>query len=135
MKEQEIIKELGCEVTTRLLYDIHEDNLPSVTYGDNEIVTIGELELPEYFEETLNVVANAELYTVYKNKNDELQVFFLINNGTNGKEGNIKSSMQEAIDGLDALEANEHVKWCQILDVWIDNADDVYAYVFTYTLK
>lgn len=32
-------------------------------------------------------------------------------------------------------ESYENVKWCQILDTAIDNADDVYAWYLTFTLK
>lgn len=70
-----------------------------------------------------------------KNNKNEYQVFGVFYNGTNGKEGCILNSMKDVTNRLEKLKSNENVKWCQILDTAIDNADDVYAWYLTFTLK
>lgn len=64
--------------------------------------------------------------------NGEVQVYVVKNTGTNGKEGSIKSSLEQVVKILDKLDAREDVKWSQVLDVSIDNLDDLYYFVITF---
>ena len=64
-----------------------------------------------------------------------IQVFGLKHTGTNGKEGSIKNSLIEISKRLTSLEKIPEVDWAQVLNVSIDNADDVYTFLVTFTLK
>lgn len=64
---------------------------------------------------------------------NSVQVFGLMYTGTNGKEGSIKNSLIEVSKKLSDLEKIPEIKWAQVLDVSIDNADDVYTFVVTFT--
>lgn len=64
-----------------------------------------------------------------------VQVFGLKHTGSNGKEGSIKSSLIEISKKLTSLEKIPEVDWAQVLNVAIDNADDVYTFLVTFTLK
>ena len=66
--------------------------------------------------------------------NGEVQVYVVKHCGTNGKEGSIKSSLEEVVKILDKLDAKSEVKWSQVLDVSIDNLDDIYFFVITFVL-
>lgn len=63
-----------------------------------------------------------------------IQLYFIKGTGTNGKEGSIKSSLQEIASLLDTLENSEEITWSQVLDISIDNLDDVYTFVITCTV-
>lgn len=66
---------------------------------------------------------------------NSIQVFGLKHTGTNGKEGSIKNSLIEISKKLTSLEKIPEVDWAQVLNVSIDNADDVYTFLMTFTLK
>ena len=63
-----------------------------------------------------------------------IQLYFIKGTGTNGKEGSIKSSLEEIAKLLDTLENFEEITWSQVLDVSIDNLDDIYTFVMTCTV-
>jgi len=67
--------------------------------------------------------------------NGEVQVYAVKHTGSNGKEGNIKTSLEEIAKILGKLESRADVKWTQVLDVSIDNIDDLYAFVITFTFN
>lgn len=72
---------------------------------------------------------------VIKNNRNEYQLFTVYNNGTNQGDGNILKPMKKMVNILEKLQDNEHVSWCQILDTYIDNMDDVYSWYITIILK
>ena len=55
--------------------------------------------------------------------------------GTNGKECSIKNSLSDAAVILAKLEARKEIEWAQVLDIAIDNADDFYTFLFTFTFE
>ena len=67
--------------------------------------------------------------------NGEVQVYVVKHTGSNGKEGNIKTSLEEIAKILGKLESRADVQWAQVLDVSIDNIDDLYAFVITFTFN
>lgn len=72
---------------------------------------------------------------IIENENEEIQIFTVLNNGTNGKESSITNSMKEITNKLYKLALNKNVRWCTILDTHIDCIDDVYAWYLTFTMK
>lgn len=76
-----------------------------------------------------------EMKHVFIDVNEKTQVVFLKKCGTNGKECSIKNSLLEVYFLMDQLEKEEKINWVQVLDVEIDNADDVYYFSITFTLK
>ena len=67
--------------------------------------------------------------------NGEVQFYGVKQTGTNGKEGSIKSSLEEVAKILGKLDSRSDVKWSQILDVSIDNIDDLYGFVITFVFN
>ncbi len=67
--------------------------------------------------------------------NGEVQVYTIINLGTNGKEGSIKSSLEDVAQILNSLDKRSDIKWSQVLDVAIDNIDDLYYFLITFTFE
>lgn len=67
--------------------------------------------------------------------NGEVQVYVVKHTGSNGKEGNIKTSLEEIAKILGKLESRADIQWAQVLDVSIDNIDDLYAFVITFTFN
>jgi len=67
--------------------------------------------------------------------NGEVQVYAVKHTGSNGKEGNIKTSLEEIAKILGKLESKPAIQWAQVLDVSIDNIDDLYAFVITFTFN
>lgn len=68
-------------------------------------------------------------------ENCDIQLFAIKNMGTNGKECSIKNSLSDAAVILAKLEARKEIEWAQVLDIAIDNADDVYTFLFTCTFE
>ena len=67
--------------------------------------------------------------------NGEVQVYVIKTTGTNGKEGSIKSSLEEVAKILGKLDTRAEIKWSQVLDVAIDNIDDLYTFVITFVFN
>ena len=87
-------------------------------------------------QKLIEIITRSELYdiVVLVRMDNTIQVFGLQHTGSNGKEGSIKSSLTTMAKKLTTLEKIPEVKWSQILDVSIDNADDVYTFLVTYTI-
>lgn len=71
---------------------------------------------------------------VYTKSDGTIQVYVVKTTGTNGEECSIKSSLEEIARLLGKLDLKSVISWSQVLDVSIDNADDLYAFVVTFTL-
>lgn len=67
--------------------------------------------------------------------NGEVQFYGVKQTGTNGKEGSIKSSLEEVAKLLGKLQSKSEIKWAQVLDVSIDNIDDLYGFVITFVFN
>ena len=67
--------------------------------------------------------------------NGEVQFYGVKQTGTNGKEGSIKSSLEEVAKLLGKLDSRSDIKWSQVLDVSIDNIDDLYGFVITFVFN
>lgn len=103
-------------------------------YPSDEVI----YNLNDILDKLNNVIDNVDISSdvvIIENENEEIQVFTVLNNGTNGKEGNITNSMREIVTKIDKLALNKNVRWCTILDTHIDNIDDVYAWYLTFIMK
>ena len=78
---------------------------------------------------------NCTYPTVMSDDNGEIQVFIIKGCGTNGQECSIKNSLIEVAKMLDKLDKMEQITWSQVLDVSIDNLDDVYNFLVTFTIN
>lgn len=78
---------------------------------------------------------NCTYPTVMSDDNGEIQVFIVKGCGTNGQECSIKNSLIEVAKMLDKLDKMEQITWSQVLDVSIDNIDDVYNFLVTFTIN
>ncbi len=67
--------------------------------------------------------------------NGDIQLFCIKHMGTNGKECSIKNSLSDAAVILAKLETRKEITWAQVLDIAIDNADDLYTFLFTCTFE
>ena len=67
---------------------------------------------------------------VYTNDNGKEQAFVIYHNGTNGKEGNILSSMLDAVEKLEKIQG--FTEWATVVDCHCDTLDDVYSWLFTF---
>lgn len=75
-------------------------------------------------------------YPVVLSKVDNtVQLFFIKETGTNGKENSIKNSLLEVYELLSELDKNKLIGHSQILDISIDNTDDVYTFLVTCFIK
>jgi len=101
------------------LYDVATYQNKKIYKAVNDIVSTFELKCP----------------VVETKINGEVQVYAIKHTGSNGKEGNIKTSLEEIAKLLGKLEARADVKWAQVLDVSIDNIDDLYSFVITFTFN
>lgn len=72
---------------------------------------------------------------LWKDEYRSPRITFIVQSGTNGKEGSIKNSLLEVYNLLYELDNEEKVKWSQVLDIYIDNADDLYDFLITLELK
>jgi len=75
------------------------------------------------------------VFVDYDDINKQPQIVFLKKCGTNGKENTIKNSLLEIYFLINQLEQENIIDWVQVLDIEIDNADDVYYFSITFTLK
>jgi DNA polymerase III delta prime subunit len=72
---------------------------------------------------------------LWKDEDKSPRITFIVQGGTNGREGSIKNSLLEVYNLLYELDNEDKVKWSQVLDVYIDNADDLYDFLITLELK
>ena len=93
----------------------------------------------ELTEEQINVIHNImqpfSYILVYTNKSGEKQVFFNYHNGTNGREGDVVTSLWDAHRKLSSIKKNPLVKWTTLLEYSPDHCDDVYSWFITFILK
>lgn len=72
---------------------------------------------------------------VYTNKRGEKQLFFIYCNGTNGREGDVVTSLLDVYNTLFLLKDNPLVKYTTLLEYEPDHIDDVYYWFITFILK
>lgn len=87
------------------------------------------------FIQTIRKTFNCTYPTVLGTGDNEIQVFIIKGCGSNGQECSIKSSLIEVAKMLDRLDKTEQITWSQVLDVSIDNLDDVYNFLVTFTIN
>ncbi len=64
-----------------------------------------------------------------------VNIYFLMNTGTNGKEGSIKNSLNQIYQLLNCLDECEEIEHSNCINISIDNADDVYTFLISVTLE
>lgn len=151
--QQEIVNKIKTDVKVNDIYNIHNQFNDRFKFKGE---TPAKAQEPLYFKEITyanepyayynNYISNVKLYGFIKelcNKfnlgspivldciDGKLKVFFNINSGSNGSECSIKSSLIKMVQILNGLKEYKEITWAQILDVSIDNADDVYTFLFT----
>ena len=84
---------------------------------------------------TIKEMFNCTYPIVMGRDDDEIQVFMIKGGGTNGHECSIKNSLIEVAKMLDKLDKMENITWSQVLNVSIDNLDDVYNFLVTFTIN
>lgn len=72
---------------------------------------------------------------VYITSDNSIQIFTVKHLGTNGKENSIKSSLENIAKVLGKIENKSEVEWAQVLNVSIDNCDDLYDFLITFTIN
>lgn len=72
---------------------------------------------------------------LYTNKRGEKQLFFIYCNGTNGREGDVVTSLLDVYNTLSLLKDNPLVKYTTLLEYEPDHIDDVYYWFITFILK
>jgi len=70
---------------------------------------------------------------VCNNMYDNEQAFVIYHNGTNGAEGDALNSMRNAADTLEKIQG--FTKWATLLDCYCDTCDDVYSWLFTFSME
>ncbi len=101
------------------LYDVATIQNKKIYKAVNDIVTTFDFQCP----------------VIQTKINGEVQVYVIKHSGTNGKENSIKTSLEEVAKILDKLDGRGDVQWSQVLDVSIDNIDDLYTFVITFTFN
>lgn len=87
-------------------------------------------EVITYIRKNIYGGANVWIFTNPETKDE--QGFFIYHNGTNGLEGNALNSIREMADSLEDLQ--NHSDWATLLDCYCDTCDDVYSWLFTFTV-
>ena len=82
-----------------------------------------------------NIMQPFSYVLVYTNKSGEKQVFFNYHNGTNGREGDVVTSLWDAHRKLSSIKKNPLIKWATLLEYSPDHCDDVYSWFITFILK
>lgn len=92
---------------------------------------------PKLYEliKSIRSTFNCTYPTVMSDDTGEIQVFIIKGCGTNGQENSIKNSLIEVAKMLDKLDKMEQITWSQVLEVSIDNIDDVYNFLITFTIN
>lgn len=149
--EKEIIDKLKTVVKVQDLFNLHTQfsanrfslypcckDMP-LLFTEKLLLPTGQLMQGKSFynnKRLLELINQSQLseVVVLVRLDNSIQIFGLKYTGTNGKEGSIKNSLIEVSKKLAELEKIDEVTWSQVLDVSIDNADDVYSFLITFTL-
>ena len=108
----------------------HEDLL----IDKNNIYSVDGTELSsEQIDMIHSITRNYVL--VYTNKRGEKQLFFIYHNGTNGREGDVVTSLLDVYKKLSSIKNNPLVKYTTLLEYEPDHIDDVYYWFITFILK
>lgn len=130
MEKKEIIKEysdlLKKDGKINYLYEVHN----SLESGERELVAQYNEQSIAYLPRVVEILKKYEFVFPFLLTNDdnEIQLFALKNEGTNGKENTIKYSLRRVSVILDELEKEENVLKAFLTDVSIDNLDDLYVF-------
>ena len=90
---------------------------------------------PEQIEAIHGIMQDLSFVLVYTNKRGEKQVFFNYHNGSNGREGDVVTSLWDVHRKLSSIKKNSFVKWTTLLEYSPDHCDDVYSWFITFVLK
>ena len=99
-----------------------------------DVATIQNHKIYKVVKEIVNTF-NLKCPIIQTKINGEVQFYGVKQTGTNGKEGSIKSSLEEVAKLLGKLDSRSDIKWSQVLDVSIDNIDDLYGFVITFVFN
>ena len=147
--EQEVINKLKASPKVQDIYNLKnqfENNKFHMIPTDTPLIFIERLNLPsgeimigKYYhgnKSLIKLLQKTELTdnTILVRLDNSIQVFGLLHTGTNGKEMSIKNSLIKTADKLTLLESFKEITWAQVLDVVIDNLDDSYTFLITYTI-
>lgn len=89
----------------------------------------------EQIEAIHGIMQDLSFVLVYTNKRGEKQIFFNYYNGSNGREGDVVTSLWDVHRKLSSIKKNPLVKWTTLLEYSPDHCDDVYAWFITFVLK
>lgn len=148
--EREIVEKLKTVVTVQDLFNLHSqfsynrfalrsnENKCPLIFTEKLMLPSGELMQGRSYINNiklLDIIQKSELseVVILVRLDNSIQVFGLKYTGTNGKEGSIKNSLIDVSKKLTELERINEINWAQVLDVSIDNADDVYTFLITFT--
>ena len=156
--EDEIVNKLKTDVKVQDIFNLHKqfgNRFRFVEPGKEMDIAVQPLYFTEYNYMAGNIkdipvlFSNVKFYTfvqkivkqfkfayptVLSKCDGSIQLFFIMNGGSNGEEYSIKSSLIKAVQVLNGLENFKEINWTQILDVSIDSLDDVYNFVVTCTI-
>ena len=103
---------------------------------DGNIFSVDGTELsPEQIDTIHSIMQYYSYVLVYTNKRGEKQVFFNYHNGSNGREGDVVTSLWDAHRKLSSIKKNPLVEWTTLLEYSPDHCDDVYSWFITFIFK
>ena len=90
---------------------------------------------PEQIDTIHSIMQDYSFVLVYTNKREEKQVFFNYHNGTNGREGDVVTSLLDTHKKLSSIKNNPLVEWTTLLEYSPDHCDDAYSWFITFIFK
>ena len=113
---------------------------PSIYYHEDLLIDNGNIYSVDGTELSLEQIDMIHSITrgyvlVYTNKRGEKQLFFIYCNGTNGREGDVVTSLLDVYNILSLLKNNPLVKYTTLLEYEPDHIDDVYYWFITFILE
>lgn len=116
--------------------DLHPNiyNHKDLLVDDGNIYSIDGTELSSEQIDMIHSITR-DYVLLYTNKRGEKQLFFIYCNGTNGREGDVVTSLLDVYNTLSILKDNPLVKYTTLLEYEPDHIDDVYYWFITFILK
>jgi hypothetical protein len=134
-------KEYLTEILEKQDYEKFVSLHPNIYYNEellidgNNIYSIDGTELSLEQIDMIHNITTHGYVLVYTNKRGEKQLFFIYCNGTNGKEGDVVTSLLDVHFKLSFIKNNSLVKYTTLLEYEPDHCDDVYYWFITFILK
>jgi hypothetical protein len=113
---------------------------PNIYYHEELLIdgsNIYSIDGTELSSEQIDMIHNItqDYVLIYTNKRGEKQLFFIYCNGTNGKDGDVVTSLLDVHFKLSFLKKNSLIKYTTLLEYEPDHIDDVYYWFITFILK